>query len=74
MAEVVLREAIMINARYARSFGDLLVYCKAQEVEKRIFEISKKFPKEEVYSLTDQVIVQAASPSKVATGKREGAS
>jgi four helix bundle protein len=45
----------MNNARYARSFGDLLVYRKAFEVAKRIFEITRKFPKEEVYSLTDQI-------------------
>jgi hypothetical protein len=49
-----LRERAM-NARHARGFRDLLVYRKAQEVAKRIFEISKKFPKEEVYSLTDQI-------------------
>ena len=45
----------MKNARYARSFRDLLVYRKAVEVAKRIFEISRNFPKEEVYSLTDQI-------------------
>jgi len=45
----------MKNARYARSFRDLLVYRKAFEVAKRIFEISRNFPKEEVYSLTDQI-------------------
>jgi len=45
----------MKNARYVRSFRELLVYRKANEVTKRIFEISKKFPKEEVYSLTDQI-------------------
>jgi four helix bundle protein len=45
----------MRNARPARCFRDLLVYQKANEVAKGIFEISKKFPKEEVYSLTDQI-------------------
>ena len=45
----------MNNARHARSFRDLLVYRKAREVAKSIFAISKKFPKEEVYSLTDQI-------------------
>jgi four helix bundle protein len=45
----------MKNARHARSFRDLLVYRKAFEVAKRIFEITKSFPKEEVYSLTDQI-------------------
>ena len=34
---------------------DLLVYKKAIEGAMRIFEPSKSFPKEETYSLTDQV-------------------
>ena len=34
---------------------DLDVYRKAFEAAMRIFEISKGFPKEETYSLTDQV-------------------
>ena len=40
---------------HAKSFRDLLVYKKARAVAKKIFELSKKFPKEELYSLTDQV-------------------
>ena len=35
---------------YARSFKDLRVYQKAREV----FRLTKAFPKEETYSLTDQ--------------------
>jgi four helix bundle protein len=35
--------------------GDLLVYKKARAVTKEIFEVTKTFPKEEMYSLTDQV-------------------
>ncbi len=34
---------------------DLEVYRKAFEAAMRVFEISKAFPKEETYSLTDQV-------------------
>jgi len=45
----------MISPPHARSFRDLLVYQKAFEVAKHIFEISKNFPKEEAYSLTDQI-------------------
>jgi four helix bundle protein len=40
---------------HARSFRDLVVYRKARTVAERIFEITKGFPKEEIYSLTDQV-------------------
>ena len=37
------------------SFKDLIAYKKAFELAMEIFEISKRFPKEEKYSLTDQV-------------------
>ena len=40
---------------HAESFRDLLVYKKARTVAKEIFELTKGFPKEEMYSLTDQV-------------------
>ena len=36
------------------SFKDLIVYQKAYQLAMEIFEISKSFPKEEKYSLTDQ--------------------
>jgi four helix bundle protein len=44
----------MSELPHARSFRDLRVYQKARAVTKRIFVISKRFPKEEMYSLTDQ--------------------
>lgn len=37
------------------SFKDLIVYQKAYNLAMEIFEISKSFPKEEKYSLTDQM-------------------
>jgi four helix bundle protein len=37
------------------SFKDLIVYQKAYKLAMEIFEISKDFPKEEKYSLTDQI-------------------
>jgi four helix bundle protein len=36
-------------------FQDLLAYKKSFTLAMRIFEISKSFPKEERYSLTDQI-------------------
>lgn len=38
-----------------QSFRDLTVYKKAFELAMEIFELSKAFPKEEKYSLTDQI-------------------
>jgi four helix bundle protein len=40
---------------YARSFRDLVVYRKAFDIAQRLFVISSSFPREEKYSLTDQV-------------------
>jgi len=38
-----------------QSFEDLDVYQLAFAVQQEIFELSKQFPKEEAYSLTDQI-------------------
>jgi four helix bundle protein len=34
---------------------ELIVYCKAFDAAMQVFDLSKKFPKEETYSLTDQI-------------------
>ncbi len=39
---------------YVRRFKDLRVYRKTREVSQAVFRLSKPFPKEETYSLTDQ--------------------
>ena len=46
---------------HAMSFGDLRVYQKAKVVSKSVFLVSKRFPKEETYSLTDQIRRSARS-------------
>jgi four helix bundle protein len=38
-----------------KGYKDLIVYQKAFSLAMRIFNISKRFPKEERYSLTDQI-------------------
>jgi len=40
---------------YVKSFRDLEVYKLSREVSKEIFIITKNFPREEMYSLTDQM-------------------
>ncbi len=45
----------MSELGHAKSFRDLLVYKKARAVAREVFKLSRTFPKEEVYSLTDQV-------------------
>lgn len=40
---------------YVEHFYDLEVYKLARQLSREIFEISKTFPKEETYSLTDQI-------------------
>jgi four helix bundle protein len=46
---------------YAEHFRDLDVYKAAQSLSLQLFEISKSFPKEERYSLTDQMRRSARS-------------
>lgn len=51
---------------------DLLVYQKAIEVAMKIFELSKSFPKEETYSLTDQIRRASRSvPANIAEAWRK---
>ena len=40
---------------FAESFRDLKVYQKARELSREVFRISRKFPVEERFSLTDQI-------------------
>ena len=40
---------------HARSFKDLRVYQKAREVSRTVFRLTNTFPKDEMYSLTDQI-------------------
>ena len=45
----------MGELKHAQSFRDLHVYQQARRVAKQVFELTRGFPKEERYSLTDQV-------------------
>lgn len=45
----------MIKLSHAESFRELLVYQKARNLASEIFRLSKGFPKEEIYSLTNQI-------------------
>jgi four helix bundle protein len=42
-------------AELARSFRELRVYQMARISAKRVFETTRSFPREEIYSLTDQI-------------------
>ena len=44
-----------MNKKSIKSHEDLVVYQKAFEAAMKIFKLSKKFPVEERYSLTDQI-------------------
>lgn len=45
----------MSELEHAESFRDLLVYKKARHLSREIFALTKTFPKEETYSLIDQI-------------------
>src|SRR5512134_1732364 len=45
----------MGGVNHAASFRELKVYKKSKEISRAVFELSKSFPKEETYSMTDQI-------------------
>ena len=45
----------MSGLPYVETFCDLIVYKKARALSREIFQITKKFPREEMFSLTDQI-------------------
>ena len=45
----------MSDLKHAESFRDLIVYQKSRQLQREIFKITKSFPKEEIYSLNDQI-------------------
>ena len=45
----------MEKLTYTQSFRGLVAYRVARELSQAVFQVSQRFPKEETYSLTDQV-------------------
>jgi four helix bundle protein len=43
-----------LNKGFAKDYTDLLAYRTSFQLSKEIFEVTKQFPKEEMYALTDQ--------------------
>ncbi|HNX00498.1 MAG TPA: four helix bundle protein [Candidatus Cloacimonadota bacterium] len=53
-----------------QSYRDLIVWQKAMDYAFEVYQLSRKFPKEELYSLTNQIQRAAISiPSNIAEGK-----
>ncbi len=45
----------MSGLQHAQSFRDLIVYKKSLQLQQEIFKLTKSFPKDETFSLTDQI-------------------
>jgi hypothetical protein len=43
-----------LSKGFVKDYTDLLAYRTSFKLSKEIFEVTKQFPKEEMYSLTDQ--------------------
>lgn len=53
-----------------KSYKDLIVWQRAMDLVEEIYRISKEFPKEEIYGLTNQMRRAAVSiPSNIAEGQ-----
>jgi four helix bundle protein len=52
-----------------QNYKDLRVWVKAHEFTMKVYEVSKQFPREEIYSLTNQLRRAASSvPANIAEG------
>ena len=52
-----------------RSYSDLSVWLKSREMTKRVYELTRQFPKDELFGLTNQLRRAAVSvPSNIAEG------
>src|SRR5256885_2450253 len=55
------------------TFRDLIVWQKSKALAKKIYKLTKNFPKEEVFGLTSQIRRAAVSiPANIAEGKGRG--
>ena len=45
----------MSGLQHAQSFRDLVVYQKSRQLQKEIYNLTKSFPRDETFSLTDQI-------------------
>jgi four helix bundle protein len=53
-----------------RNYRDLIVWQKAMDLTVKIYQITRSFPKEEIYGLTSQIRRAAVSiPSNIAEGQ-----
>ena len=62
-----------LNKGFVKDYTDLLAYRISFQLSKEIFETTKQFPKEEMYSLTDQfrwAIMSVETDIAEAWGKR----
>jgi four helix bundle protein len=50
-----VKEIAMSGLQHARNFRELIVYQKSRQLQREIFKTTKSFPKEEIFSLTDQI-------------------
>jgi four helix bundle protein len=65
----ISKQAKGVNMEKIRNFKQLRVWQKAMEIAKDVYELSKQFPKDEVYSLSSQMRRCAISiPSNIAEG------
>jgi four helix bundle protein len=49
------KETKMTELPYAKNFRELIVYQKARELAKMVYKETLSFPRDEAYSLTDQI-------------------
>jgi len=59
----------MVNSKEIKNFKDLRIWQESIELVEKIYRITKKFPKEELYGIVNQIRRSAVSlPSNIAEG------
>jgi len=59
----------MVNSKKIRNFKDLKIWQESVEFVEEIYRITKKFPREELYGIVNQIRRSALSlPSNIAEG------
>jgi four helix bundle protein len=59
----------MVNSKKIKNFKELRIWQESIELVEEIYRITKKFPKEELYGIVNQIRRSAVSlPSNIAEG------
>jgi len=73
LSQIANRISHITNRKKMHNFKELIVWQKARKIVKDVYLLTKKYPKEELFGLTQQIRRAAVSiPSNIAEGAGRG--